>query len=160
MLELAEQLGNALKDTVNKHQIKGVITGVARNVTDKNCDVEREGESTLQDVRLQATEESLTSKIIIKPKEGSVVICAIIENLRSEACVIMCSEIDEVLIKIETVEFRINAAGITMKKGADSLKDALTMMNQATSQIVVLTGTSPDYVKLQQALMKLTNIFH
>ena len=81
-----------------------------------------------------------------------------IEN-SEEWLVLAVEEISDVKWKIGETEFATAAAGFSMKKGTDTLYDILKKMIEATMQIVVLQGTSPDYVKLQEALLSTQNLF-
>jgi phage baseplate assembly protein gpV len=45
-----------------------------------------------------------------------------------------------------------------IKKGDDTLKQALTLINEAVTQIVVLYGNNPNYTKLLQAQQIINNI--
>ncbi len=152
--------GDALSKAVGKHQVRGTVIGTATNIRENVCDVLREGESTLEDVRLQAVEDNNSSRIIIKPKDKSVVICSVIENLESEACIIQCSEIDEFFIKIGDVEHKITAEKHTIKNGTADIWDAFNLFFQALEPIIILQGRNPDLVKLAEAKAKFKKIFN
>lgn len=139
-------------------QIKNIVAGVVKEVNGNNCDVQIEGGPLLYDVRLQAIENAVSSFIRITPKLDSVVLVGVIENMEAEAAVMQCSEIDEVEIMIGAKTYKINSEGHLIKGGADTLLDALKLLIEAVQVIVVLQGHNPDYIKLQQALVKINNI--
>ena len=155
---LDDLLAETFKKAAQVHQFKSISLGIATNITDTVCDVEREDDDTLLGVRLQAVEDTLTSRIRVKPADGSVVIVGIIDNLESEACIIQCSEIDEVLVQIGEVEFSINANGVLMQKGTDTLKNGLQLMGEAIQPIFVLYGNNPAFLKLQQSMAIFNNL--
>ena len=90
----------AIKTVAFGVQVKGVISGTAVNVRDTLCDVEREGAPTIYDVRLNAIDDDLKSFVTVVPEEKSNVLVAVIENLKTEAVVVRCSEVQKVLLKI------------------------------------------------------------
>ncbi|MEL3904443.1 MAG: hypothetical protein P1P63_04960 [Treponemataceae bacterium] len=100
MGQFEQTVEEAMKTVMGRHQIKGVVSGVAVNVRDTLCDVEREGAPTIYDVRLNAVDDDLQSFVTIVPAEKSNVLVAVIENLKTEAVVVRCSEIQKVLLKI------------------------------------------------------------
>lgn len=164
-MPLEELFQSLLADYFKAHAIATNKIGKAVNVQALTCDVEIDGEATMLEVRLQAVEENATSKMVIKPKEGSLVIVGVLENIKGEGFIVKCSEIEEVLINIETVEFKITAAGVSIKKGANSLKQALLDLANAT-QAITVTCTAPgtpssvplNIAAIQAASTKIQNI--
>jgi hypothetical protein len=77
-----------------------------------------------------------------------------------EWMLIGCQEIDKYRLVVGDLVFEVGTDQFTVKKGADSLKDALTLIVEAIQQIVVIYGNNPAYDKLTQALTKINNIFH
>lgn len=140
--------------------VYGHIIGTAVNVTDHLCDVTIEGEAPLLDVRLNAIEpdEELASFITVKPKENSLVVVGFIEDDKKQALIVQCTEIAEVVVKINSTEFKITTDGYQIKKGADSLKQVIQLLAESQQQIFVLYGNNPNYTKIQQSLSKLNNI--
>lgn len=155
MEELFQQLLNA---HFNAALPKMHLIGTAVEVGDDKCDVKVEGEAQLFDVQLHAIEDTLTSRIIIKPKEGSKVIVGFLNNSKTDAFIVQCSEIEEVNVKIDTLEFSINSTGVLIKKDADTLKIGLQKLVEAVQQIFVLYGNNPAYLKLNQALLIFNNL--
>jgi hypothetical protein len=154
-----EALLNLLHSFLLEHAPKSLIVGKAINVGEDTCDVEVEGETALLDVRLLAVIDNLTSKVLIKPKEGSKVVVGFLHNSEKKAFVTSYSEIEEVIILRGNVLFRVKEK-FEMKVGNDSIKDVLRLVIEAVLQIFILYGNNPAYLKLQQALQKLNNIYY
>ncbi len=100
MGQLEQTICNAMKLQSGKTMIKTVCWGVATEVTETTCTVERNGSPTLYDVLLNAIDDNLESYVTVYPKSGSNVLVAIVENLNTEAVVIKCSEVEKFKIKI------------------------------------------------------------
>ncbi len=102
MGQFEQAVEQATKKLLERYQVKGVVSGTAVNVRDTLCDVERENAPTLYDVRLNAIDNDLQSFVTVVPKDKSNVLVAVIENLKTEAVVVRCSEVQKVLLKIGT----------------------------------------------------------
>lgn len=141
-----------------KHGPASILPATVLAVNDDDTIViEFSDESQVDDARLKSVVKN-GNKFLLVPAVGSIVQVARIEN-SDEYIVVAVDEISKLQVKIDTISVEATAAGIEIKKGEDSLKDVLTMMVEATQQIVVLQGNNPDYVKLQQAVLKINNIF-
>jgi len=134
-------LEQAIEAAVNAHsdkrQIKQVLIGVASEVTDTTCTVEREGAPTLHDVRLNAIDDNLDTYVTIYPATGSNVVVAILENIKTEAVVIRCSEVAKVKLKIGAITLVIDNTGIVINGG---LLGGLIKIEQLKSQLDKVTG--------------------
>lgn len=117
MGQVEQAISEAVKIISGKHQIKGVVSGTAVNVRDTLCDVERENAPTIYDVRLNAIDNDLQSYATIVPKEKSNVLVAVIENLKTEAVVVCCSEVQKVLLKIGTNTVVMDDDGFVFNDG-------------------------------------------
>lgn len=117
MAQVEQAMKMAIGAIAGKHQLKGVVSGVAVNVRDTLCDVEREGAPTIYDVRLNAIDDDLQSYVTIVPKEKSNVLVAVIENLKTEAVVVRCSEVQKVLIKVGANTAVMNDDGLVFNDG-------------------------------------------
>jgi hypothetical protein len=111
----------------------------------------------LDDVRLRSVVKA-GSKIILLPKVESVVQMARIEN-SEEFVVVAVEEITEIRIEIGNVKYVIDQDGLLIQKETDTVREVLQLIIEAVQKIIVLQGTNPDRVKLQQALTKAQNIF-
>lgn len=135
-MALEDELAKLLNAHAKNNLPKFIVIGEATNIGSDTCDVEVNGEAKLLGVRLHCVEGDLESKFVVKPKDKSLVAVGILENLKGEWILLQCSEIEEVLIKIGTVEYSINSTGVLIKKGDDTLKKCLDDM---FNQIALLT---------------------
>ncbi len=114
---LTQAVSTAIRKGAEKTQIRQTIVGVAKNIRETLCDVERENAPALLDCRLNAIDDDLQSFVTVFPKEGSNVIAGIIENLGTEAVVLRCSEVEKVKIKIDEQTVLIDKDGIVFNDG-------------------------------------------
>lgn len=112
----------------------------------------------IPDVRLKPVLDG-EEGVIIFPKVGAWALAVRIED-DAEWMLVAASEVEKYRIKKGDYEFELSDAGFVVKKGNDSLKDALTLIIEAVQQIIVLQGTNPSYPKLTSALSKINNIFN
>jgi hypothetical protein len=136
---LDQSIEMAMRKHADKRQIKQVLVGVAKDVTDTTCTVERDGAPTLNDVRLNAIDDNLETYLTVYPAEGSNVIVAIIENLVTEAVVIRCSEVAKIGLKIGTITLVIDKDGIVMNGGElgglIKIEELKTQLEKVTDRI-------------------------
>lgn len=119
MSQFDQVVEDAIKSIAGKHQVKTVCWGVAKDVTDMSCTVERDEAPTLYDVLLNAIDDDLQSYVTVYPKEGSNVLVAIIENLKTEAVIVRCSEVEKVKVKIGEQTLLIDKEGFVFNEGAN-----------------------------------------
>ena len=114
------------------------------------------GNEPMPDVRLKSVVKDGNEFFAI-PAVGSMVHVGVIDNSR-EHIVICVSEITEIVCKIDGINYSVTGDGYLIKKGDDTLRDALTLLIEAVQQIIVIQGRGPDLVKLQQSLDKVQNL--
>ena len=115
---------------------------------ESTCTVERQDAPSFYDVRLNAIDDDLESCFTVYPAEGSEVLVAIIENMKTEAVVIRCSEVQKVKAKIGTTELEINADGFRFGRGNEDLKAAIGDLVAEIQKIIVVQGTGPNVAAL------------
>lgn len=113
-------------------------------------------DSEVEDARLRSVVKD-GNRYVLLPSVGSIVQMARIEN-SDEFVVIAVEEITKIKCAIGTVSLDIDADGFLIKKDNDTLKQALKLLIEAVQKIVVIQGTNPDQVKLQQSLTMIENI--
>jgi hypothetical protein len=109
-----------------------------------------------EDVQLRPVldgNESLT----LLPKVGSWVLAIRIENTE-DWMVLAAGEFSGFRIKIGTTEFYQDATGFILKKGADTMKQLLTLIIEAIEPVMVMYGNNPNFVKLAQAKTMVNNL--
>ena len=136
---LDQAIEAAIKQHADKRQIKQVLVGVAKDVKETTCTVERDGAPTIDDVRLNAIDDNLETFLTVYPAEGSNVIVAILENLVTEAVVIRCSEVDKIGLKIGAITLVIDKDGIVMNGGSlgglIKIEELKTQLDKITDRI-------------------------
>jgi hypothetical protein len=90
------------------------------------------------------------NRYVLEPKVGSIVVIEFLDN--SSAYVSMVSEVSRVWCKVGQTLYMMDDMGFLLKRNESNLKAALKLIIEAVEKIVVVQGTNPDYLKLQQAL--------
>lgn len=137
----------AVEQVVRKYaenlQIKQTLSGVAKDVTDTTCTVVRENAPELFGVRLNAIDDDLKSFVTIIPATGSNVLVGIIENLKTEAIVLRCSEVEKVIMKIGSNTLTFDKNGFVFNdgknKGIVKVLEMVNWMNNAYSDFQTLS---------------------
>lgn len=149
MGELEQAIELAVKKVAGKMQVKQILSGTAVDVGDLTCTVEREGSPALFDVRLNAIDDDLESYLTIYPAEGSAVLVAIIENMKTEAVVIRCSEVAQVKMKIGDQTLVADKDGFVFNDGTNGMVKLAEMVswmqkvNTDLKTLKTLLSTSP-----------------
>ena len=150
MGQVEQAMKEAMRIIAENYQIKGVVSGTAVNVRDTLCDVEREGAPTIHDVRLNAIDDDLQSYVTVVPKEKSNVLVAVIENLKTEAVVVRCSEVQKVLLKIGTNTAVMNDDGLIFNDGENDglvkIEDLVKKLNAIEKDINDFKGSFGSWV--------------
>jgi len=149
MGELEQAIEMAIEKVSGKKVVKQIFTGIAKEIGDLTCTVEREGSPALFDVRLNAIDDELESYLTIYPAEGSAVLVAIIENMKTEAVVIRCSEVEKVKAKVGTTVLELDATGLRFGRSDENLQKVLEDLIAEIQKIVVVIGTSPNVAALE-----------
>ena len=158
MGELEQVIEMAIRKVAAKMTVKQVLTGTAKDVGELTCTVEREGSPSLLDVRLNAIDDDLESYFTIYPAEGSAVLVAIIENMKTEAVVIRCSEVEKVKAKIGTTVLELDASGFRFGRNDENLRIIVEDLITEIQKIVVVVGTTPNVVALESIKTRMKSI--
>jgi hypothetical protein len=151
-MDLKQLLKEVLRD--NEEMYSKVCT--VESVNGLICDcVPVDGSAPILEVRLTTNDEAENYFAVI-PKVGSQIIVTFLT--KDVAFVSMVTDPEKVIYKNGDLVFEATEKFL-IKKGDNSLKDVLTLIIQACSQIMVMQGNNPDFVKLQQALNKTQNLF-
>ena len=145
---LEQTIQKAIAEQSANLMIKQIVTGTVVKVEGNVCEVSRKNAPTLYDVRLNAINAELDSFVTVIPKEKSFVLVGIIENLKTEAVVLRCSEVEKVNIKIGEQTLDIDKAGFVFNGGnnkgmilVDKLSAEIEKLNTAISTIKTATST-------------------
>ncbi len=152
----AQELHNALKTMFGESDqvFPAIVKTVDKNTCLCTIDVD---ELEMVDVRLRAYAEAGKKGVKIFPKVGSLVLVQKLGD-KEELFITLYSEVDEIIYQIYNCEFGMNTQGFKVKNGSNDLKDIIQKIIDATKQIVVMQGTSPDYAKLNDAGNQLNNL--
>jgi hypothetical protein len=152
-MTIKEIIQQIIDDGNEEHGIVCKVTAVNGMI----CECEPiNGNAPILDVRLVANDSE--NKFLMVPKLESLVV---VEFFNSTAgYVSLVSEIAELYCKIGEAWMKLDADGVTIKKGDDSLKDILKNIVDATKQIFVMYGNNPDFGKLADAMSSINNLFH
>ena len=142
MSKLAQAIEAAMGQFADKAQVRQVLVGTAKDVTDTTCTVERENAPTLHNVRLNAIDDELQSYVTVVPAVDSEVLVAIIENLKTEAVVIQSSEVQKVIIKIDEHTLTMDKDGFIFNGGNQNglvkIADMVNWMGKVYQDLTVL----------------------
>ncbi len=158
MGELEQAIEQAIRKQSGRLQVKQVLSGVATDVGESTCTVERQGSPSLFDVRLNAIDDDLQSFFTVYPAEGSVVLVAIIENMKTEAVVIRCSEVQRIKAKIGDTELELDGDGFRFDRNDENLQTVISELISEIQKIVVVVGTTPNVPVLESIKERLKQI--
>lgn len=160
MKQVDEKFIEAVNSLFAQYVPHNVIVGTVESVDTSNdtCKVSREDAPALFKVRLNAVIDSIDNKIVVYPAQGSKVLCAIIENDTKETTIIKYSEIDSVAIKVGDTDYLVDASGYRIKRGDNNLKQLLNDFISEVQKIIVVQGTSPDVVALEEIKTKINQV--
>ena len=117
MSQIEQAIQQAVQSIAGRAQVKTVCWGVAKDVTEMSCTVVRDQAPELYDVLLNAIDDDLQSNVTVYPKEGSNVLVGIIENLKTEAVILKCSEVEKVKVRIGEQTLVIDKDGFVFNEG-------------------------------------------
>lgn len=116
--------------------------GTVASVDKKNgtCEIERDGQPRLYDVRLNAVIDSFDSQFTIYPSVGSFVVCLMLGNV-SSYMIVSTTQIDEVLIKIGRSQVQITETDISFNGGELGGLVKISELTTALNQFVTAFNT-------------------
>lgn len=134
-----------------------VLPATVQSVNDDHtCVCEFSEGAVVDDVRLKSVVKD-GNHFIVFPAVNSTVLVGAIENSR-EYVVLSVDEVNKVVGKFGTLDFELDATGLSLKKGVYDFKEAMVKLVQSVQQIVVVHGNNPNYVKLSEALLAFQNL--
>ena len=138
-----EIIGQVIEAKLKQVEKMSVTLGTVTQVRELDCDVSRQERPELLGVKYHAVVNSLDNYIRITPKQGSQVLCAMIENNESEAVIIAYSEIETVTIKIKDAEFTLQDGKFTVNNKDANLKQILNTGFDTLINAVITTPGGP-----------------
>lgn len=115
--QLEQAMRAAIDSQTKRAQIKTVCWGVVTEVTETTCTIERNDAPTLYGVLLNAIDDDLQSFVTAYPLLNSNVLVGIVENLKTEAVVLKCSEVEKIKVKIGDQTLYIDKEGFIFNEG-------------------------------------------
>lgn len=161
---MEEYLKEIIELVLLKNEKLIIVQGKVKTVRDLDCDVSRDGQPDLLDVRFHAVLDTVNNVIKIKPKVGSVVLVGLIENSPVDAFIISFSEIEKVSVKLDSTFLEVSKDGIKAERNGQNVKTVLIDTIEAIKTGVVATSTGPasfdpsTQLKITQELSKLSQI--
>lgn len=145
-MELDKALFELINTISEKGKIRTIQIGTAVNVTATKCDVKRDDQPDLLDVRLNAIDDDLQTYSTIVPVEGSAVLVAIIENQVTHAVIVSCSEVEKIIWKCEDTTMEFMSGSVKFQCGDE------TALEFATSGLTANGGTLGGIPKLTETM--------
>jgi len=123
------------------------------------CHVDLEARPTRYEVRLRAVVSDDTGLVAV-PKEGSMVLVAMVDNMPQSSFVVATGELEKIQATIGESYMELTAQGMIMKRGGESLKKLLSDTYAAIQAMTVTTPAGPsgppiniaDFINLQSRL--------
>lgn len=140
-----------------------ISTGTVQKVEGDTCHVVIEGsEHDFWECSINSVVENKDDKMLIYPKEGSVVTVGIIN--RESAVVLSVSEVDKIYFKKEKAELTFDKDGFEFNRDGENLKDVLNGFQTAfgklcdeLSKVVVSIGVSPNVPVVNEIKQSVVN---
>lgn len=155
----SEEIRQRLLEWVAKAGPRPTLLGKVKSVneSEKTC-VLHDDDTKLDynDVRLRPVLDGKES-ITIFPKTGTWALAVRIES-EDDWMIVAVGEASKWSLSVGTARIEQDSSGLLIRKGNDTLKDILQMIIESVQQIVVAQGTSPDYAKLIEAMLKVNNL--
>ncbi|MDD2996360.1 MAG: hypothetical protein PHP99_09140 [Paludibacter sp.] len=111
---LEQAIEKAIAAHVDRLRFAQIISGTATEVGETTCTVVRDDAPELTDVRLNAIDDDLQSHFTVYPKENSSVVVGILEGIKTEAIVLICSEVERVSFKTGNSTFVFDSSGLKL----------------------------------------------
>ena len=96
------------------------------------------------DVRLRLTDDSVSNKLVVRPKVGSLVLVADLTGEGRILTVIDSEDVEELEFKQESMNLKINKDGFVIENKGENLKNILADFITEVAKIIVIQGTSPN----------------
>ena len=160
MADIDKALWDLIQSLSKKAVIKTIQVGAAADVTDTTCTVKREGQPDLLGVRLNAIDDNLETYATTVPKTDSSVLVAIIENIKTEAVVISCSEVEKIIWKCGNAKMEFKNDLIQIEVGTAKFQiqnDQFTWNNGTNGGMVKITPLNNNFTTLTNYITALVS---
>lgn len=148
----------AVEQIIKENEKMIIVSGIVKAVRDNAIDVEREGMADIIDVRLSSVLNGVKNQFKVVPKVGTAVMCGIIENDKSEAILLTCSEVDQVSLKIDDLIWKCDTEGVEVTNKGENLRTVIGDLITEVNKIKVIYGNDVDHVKLLEIKVRMEKI--
>ena len=120
-MSLEKTIADLLIESQKKARMITVAEGVVESVDRESCtcNLSREGLPELLNVRLSSITSPGENIIVIYPKKGATVVCAMVNNTLTDYAVISVSEVEELSGNIDGMKLSWTKDGITINDGSN-----------------------------------------
>jgi hypothetical protein len=153
---IQQQIKDQLNNIAGKIGPAAIVPATVLSLNSDTVHIQFSDGSEIEDCRLKSVVKD-SNHFFLLPAIGSTVLAGKIEN-SDEYVVIAVDEITDIIGLVGNVTLSVNKDGFLIKKDNATLKDALKLLIDAVQAIVVLQGTNPNQVKLQQAQDMVNNL--
>jgi len=146
---MEEKLERLIKLLIAKN-LKAVSIGKAKNIdiANRTCDIELAPELTLFQCRLNAIIDTYDNHIVVVPKEGSLVAFTTIENQDTNAMVIACSDIEQVIVTVGKSKVEIKEDKIVLNDGKNGLVKIVDLVKKINNIENLLNSHTHPYMNV------------
>lgn len=123
------------------------------SMVDSTCTVRDQEDNVIFDVRLRAELDGASDGLVVYPAVNSWVLIANIGGSETEWVVVACSEVEKVVVEVDTTVVEVSDAGVRIQRGGDDLKSLLADLLEAVKALTVTCAApgSPSSVPLNLA---------
>lgn len=131
---------------------------ISVNESALTCDLKDDDQDELvyKNVRLRPVIDGQESVTLI-PKANTWALAIKIED-SEQWMVIACGEVEKFKWKVGDASLEQTASGLKIKKGTETLREALIDLIEGLEPIIILKGRNPNKAKIQSAKTKIQNI--
>ena len=145
MSDLDVNLQRVIELIIDKRVPVSVSLGTVSAIDKKNdtCKINLSEGQDLFNVRLRSIIEENDSKWVVYPEDGSTVVVILIENSPTEAMLLNCSKIEEMVLKIGERSLVANKNGFIFdegkNKGAVKVSEMVSWMNKVKTDLTAIS---------------------
>lgn len=144
-----------------KQHLNGTMKATIRWVTADKVDWENQTMDASDGEGLEFFDVLLgVGTTAVKPIPGTDCLIAIIEGDDATSVLIYADEVEEVYLKSGGTILKVTPDGCRIERNSENLLSVLTDLIKEIQNIVVVVGTTPNVVSLEDIKIRLTNIMN
>lgn len=141
----------AVEQIIKDNEKMIIVSAEVSEVKGDSFDAKVSGKADLLNVRLNSVLTEVKNKFVVVPKVGSTVLCGVIENNKSTAVLLQCSEVDFINVSIESNTLRIDEKGVVYNGGSlgglvvsEKVANEVNILKQELNSLKqIFTGWTP-----------------